>query len=119
MNFKSDRPIYRQIVDYCFNCILSEAWKAGERVPSVRELALSMSVNTHTVLKAYEFLQNHEIIESRRGMGYYLCAEALEKVNSTRREEFFESVVPDLFQQMRLLGISIEELIMAYEESKR
>ncbi|MDE6651229.1 MAG: GntR family transcriptional regulator [Paramuribaculum sp.] len=118
MNFKSDRPIYRQIVDYCFNCILSDAWKAGERVPSVRELALSMSVNTHTVLKAYEYLQNHYIIESRRGMGFYLCADAREKVNFTRREDFFESVVPDLFQQMSLLGISLEELIDAYKESK-
>lgn len=114
MEFKTDRPIYRQIVDYCFNCILSSAWKAGERIPSVRELALGMSVNTHTVLKAYEYLQLHGIIESRRGMGYFLCGDAPGKVDATRREEFFENVVPDVFQQMNLLGISIDELIEAY-----
>lgn len=114
MDFKSDRPIYRQIVDYCFNCILSGAWTAGERVPSVRELALAMSVNTHTVLKAYEFLQSHNIIESRRGMGYYLCMDAPVRVNATRREEFFETVVPNLFQQMNLLGITLDELVEAY-----
>ena len=118
MDFRSDRPIYRQIVDYCFNCILSNAWKAGERVPSVRELAISMSVNTHTVLKAYDFLQSHGIIESRRGMGYYLCIDAPERVNSTRREDFFENIVPDLFQQMSLLSISLEELIDAYNRNK-
>ncbi len=115
MDFKSDRPIYRQIVDYCFNCILSEAWTAGERIPSVRELALAMSVNTHTVLKAYEFLQLHNIIESRRGMGYYLCLDAPVKVNATRREDFFETDAPNLFQQMNLLGISLDELVEAYK----
>ena len=48
MDFKTDKPIYRQIVDYCFACILTRKWLPGEKVPSVREMALQMAVNTHT-----------------------------------------------------------------------
>ena len=66
MNFTNQRPIYRQIADYCFARILSGDWKPGERVASVRELAVQMTVNTHTVLKAFENIQNHQEIEARR-----------------------------------------------------
>lgn len=116
MEFKPDKPIYRQIVDYCFVCILSGAWTEGERVCSVRELSVEMSVNTHTVLKAYDYLQAHGIIEARRGMGYYLCADARRQVNIARKEEFFTSSAPELFKQMELLGITEEDLVSAYRQ---
>ncbi len=50
MEFKPDKPIYRQIIDYAFGCILSGGWRPGEKVPSVRELAVELAVNSHTVL---------------------------------------------------------------------
>lgn len=118
MEFKSDRPIYRQIVDYCFVCILSGAWREGERVRSVREMSVEMSVNTHTVLKAYDFLQAHGIIEARRGMGYFLCEDARRQVNRTRKEDSFNNSAPELFAQMDLLGITEEDLVRAYREYK-
>ena len=114
MNFNNDRPIYRQIIDYSFGCILSGQWLPDHKVPSVRELAVQMSVNTHTVLKAFEFLQNHGIIYPKRGMGYYLSSDAKELTDAARREEFFTSTLPMLFKEMDMLGISIEEVIERY-----
>lgn len=116
MNFNNQRPIYRQIADYCFARILSGDWKPGERVASVRELAVQMTVNTHTVLKAFEYLQNHQVIEPRRGMGYYLADDAPQKVRQTLREDFFETTMPDFFEQMRLLSFDIEDIIKAWHE---
>ena len=52
IQFREDRPIYRQIVDYSLGCILTGNWSPGMRVPSVREMAVQLAVNTHTVLKA-------------------------------------------------------------------
>ncbi len=94
MDFTSDKPIYRQIIDFSFGQILTGAWTAGERVPSVRELSVQLSVNSHTVLKAYEYLQAEGIIVSRRGMGFYLTADALEQVNQARRREFLTRLSP-------------------------
>ena len=111
MEFNSNKPIYRQIIDYCFARILTGVWIPGERVPSVREMSVELAVNSHTVLKAYEYLQSEGLIASRRGMGFYLDAEALGTVNRLRREEFFSTTLVELSKEMKLLGISPEDLV--------
>lgn len=111
MDFKTDRPIYLQIVDYCFGRIMSGAWIEGEKIPSVRELAVQMAVNTHTVLKAFDYLQQHSLIAPRRGMGYFLSEDAKSRVDELRREEFFESTLNDLFSEMEMLGIDINQVV--------
>ena len=60
--FRTDRPIYRQIVDYACALILKGQWLPGEKIPSVRELAVGMGVNSHTVLKAFDELQQQGLI---------------------------------------------------------
>ncbi len=111
MDFATDKPIYRQIVDYCHARILAREWPAGERIPSVRELAVTLQVNTHTVLKALETLQAEEIIAPRRGMGYFLAPDAPKKTARARRQEFFINTLPALRRQMEMLGITPEELL--------
>ena len=117
MDFTPNKPIYRQIIDYSFGQILTGVWKAGERVPSVRELSVQLSVNSHTVLKAYEILQAEGIIVPKRGMGFYLTTDALDHVNQVRRKEFFDTTLMELFKEMRLLDISMEEVIQHYRKS--
>lgn len=114
MDFNNNKPIYRQIVDYSFTLIISGVWRPGERVPSVRELAAELAVNTHTVLKAYEYLQAEEIIYPRRGMGFFLAEDAAEHVNLARRKDFFDSTLKELFREMDLLGISIDDVVNSW-----
>ncbi|MDE6812362.1 MAG: GntR family transcriptional regulator, partial [Duncaniella sp.] len=71
----------------------------------------------HTVLKAYEFLQAEGIIVPKRGMGFYLTTDALDHVNQVRRKEFFDTTLMELFKEMRLLDISMEEVIQHYRKS--
>lgn len=80
MDFKTNKPIYQQIVDFCFSKILTREWRAEERVVSVRELSTQLAVNSRTVLKAYEYLQTEDIIYPERGMGFYLSKDAVKKV---------------------------------------
>lgn len=118
MEFSANKPIYRQIIDYSFGQILSGAWSQGERVPSVRELSVLLSVNSHTVLKAYEYLQSEGIITPKRGMGFYLSADALTRVNSARREEFFDTTLKEMFKEMRLLNITLDEIVQRYQSQE-
>lgn len=111
MNFKTDTPIYKQIIDYAFGRIMSGAWAPGEKVPSVRELAVQLAVNTHTVLKAFDYLQQNLLIESRRGMGFFLTPDARERVGELRREEFFNTRLKELFAEMEMLGIDIGDVV--------
>lgn len=111
MEFSDNKPIYRQIVDYAFNSIIDGTWLPEEKIPSVRELAATLGVNTRTVLKAMEELQNIAVIVPRRGMGFDLSADATQKVREARRKEFFETTVPHLRKEVKRLGISEDELI--------
>lgn len=116
MNFKTDTPIYRQIIDFAFGRILSGAWTPGQKIPSVRELAVQLAVNTHTVLKAFDYLQQHSLIISRRGMGYFLTDNAKERVEDIRREEFFNNRLTDLFSEMEMLGLGIDDIVNKWNE---
>ncbi len=115
MEFNDNKPIYRQIIDYCFASIMAGNWIPDARVPSVRELAVTLAVNTHTVLKAFEFMQAHGIIYPKRGMGYYLASDAKDLINVTRREEFFSDTLPSVFAEMRMLGIDIDDIVTKWK----
>ena len=114
MDFAANKPIYQQIVDFCFSRVLQGDWAAETRVPSVRELAMEMAVNSHTVLKSYEYLQSQGIIYPKRGLGFFLAADARERVMSIRREEFYSTTLRDLFTSMDELGVTIEDLVEHY-----
>ena len=118
IEFSDNKPIYRQIVDHAYNLILNGSWEPETRVPSVRELAAELGVNTRTVLKAMEELQDARIIYSRRGMGFILSEDAPQKVLSQLRHEFFEITIPRISTEMKALGISPEEMIEALKAIK-
>ena len=114
--FKQDRPIYLQLADRLCDEIISEKYQADEKIPSVRELAVTLEVNTNTVVKTYDYLSLSGVIYTRRGLGYFVSPEAKEKIMESRRKQFFDEDLPEIFRQMRLLGISIEEITRLWKK---
>ncbi|WP_229208877.1 GntR family transcriptional regulator [Dyadobacter luticola] len=104
-----------QIADYICDGILQGKWNEGERIPSVRELAVSMEVNPHTILRSYEYLQTRDIITNKRGVGYSVSIMGKEKILSYRKERFIETELPLFFSTLQLLNISIEEVKTLYD----
>lgn len=102
---------FAQIADWVCDRILDGQYKADERIPSVRELAELMEVNPNTVARSYEKLQREELIYTQRGMGYFVVHGALERIKAHRRQTFFDRHLPSLLEEMRLLGITSEEVI--------
>ncbi len=115
MEFDDTRPIHRQVADYAYNHILEGLWTPEMGLPSVRELAAELGVNTRTVLKAMEQLQESGIITPRRGMGYLLAPDAAAKARDLLKTDFFEKTIPALAADMIRLGIKPEELMPALE----
>ena len=72
MIFNNDKPIYLQMADRLSDEILAGTYHDDERIPSVREYAVLLQVNTNTAVKAYEELARNEIIYNRRGLGYFV-----------------------------------------------
>lgn len=111
MDFKNTQTIYKQIVNWVFEQILTGKWKAGERAKSVRELAVAFEVNPNTVMRSYDYLQNQEIITNKRGIGFYINNDAVDKIMSIRKKEFMEQEVPEFLKNLQLLGIDIQEIV--------
>ena len=111
MEFDANRPIYLQILDSICDQILDGTLEADGRVLSVREYGAKLGVNPNTVMRTYERLTNDGIIYNKRGLGYFISPDARDKVLALRRKEFLEDVVPKIRRQLRLLGISLEELV--------
>ena len=100
-----------QMADRLCDEILSGTFRDDDRIPSVREYAVMLEVNTNTAVKAYDQLAREHIIYNKRGMGYYVTPWAREQILRQRRTAFMEQKLPELSRQMRLLGISKDELL--------
>lgn len=110
MEFIPDKPIFRQVADYCSRHILDGEWAPEQRIPSTKELAVTLAVNNRTVMKAYDDLSEAGVIYQRRGMGYYVAHTAVERLREFNRRDFMATTLPDLISRMRLAGITPSEL---------
>ncbi|GHU72983.1 GntR family transcriptional regulator [Bacteroidia bacterium] len=116
MEFQESQAIYLQIGHYISEQILSERWKPGERIPSVRELGAALEVNPNTVMRAFDFLQNREIIFNKRGLGYFVADNARPRILAHRKTQFLEHELPHVFKNMQLLEMSFNELEIEYNK---
>ena len=110
MEFSEPKGIYLQIADQIRERILRGEWKTGERIPSIRELAVELGVNPNTVTKSYQKLLERELISNQRGRGYFVNENAAERALSEMKEEFRRDELPRIIGAMRLLGIGMEEI---------
>ncbi|MEM9648837.1 MAG: GntR family transcriptional regulator, partial [Bacteroidota bacterium] len=116
MDFDNSKPIYLQIVDFFYENILTKAWQEGERIPSVREVAMMVEVNPNTAIRAFNHLQDLEVIYNKRGIGYFVTDAGYSKVLEIKRKEFKEQDLPDMFKKMKLLDVTFEEVKSAYNQ---
>ena len=111
----SDIPIYRQLVDQVRRLAASGRLNAGERLPSVRQLAEELAINPMTVSKAYSLLENEGLLERRRGVGMVL------REDDSNRDELIQPAIKTLVQQARQLGFGQsalqEKIRQAWKES--
>ena len=110
MGFSEPKGIYLQIADQIRERILRGEWKAGERIPSVRELAVELGVNPNTVTKSYQKLLERELISTRRGRGYFVNEDAAGRALKEMKDEFMREEVPRILRTMKLLGIGLDEI---------
>jgi DNA-binding transcriptional regulator YhcF (GntR family) len=110
MQFDNDRSIFLQIADSITDKVVSGAYPTGDKIPSVRELAAEMGVNPNTIMRTYNELQSMNIIDNKRGIGYFVNAHAPKIILEQKRKTFFEKVLPEFIRQAGLLGITAPEL---------
>ena len=111
--WNDNTPIYRQLKDRVIGMMLDGALKAGDALPSVRQVAAEYQLNPITVSRAYQELVDENLVEKRRGIGMYVTEGASEKLLASERERFVREEWPAMVERIRRLGIDIEQLLKA------
>lgn len=119
MDFNQHRPIYLQMVDFFCEQILAKKWKNGTKIPSIRAISAELEVNPNTAIRAFNFLQEKEIIYNKRGIGYFVSENGAEKTKIYKKNVFIEKQLPLFFKQLDLLDINIAELADFYQKNKK
>ena len=112
--FDNERPIYIQLVEKIRLEIVSGKLKSGERLPSVRELALIARVNPNTMQKALAELEDEGLIYTERTNGKFVTEnkELIEKI----KKELAEEKVNNYLNDMKNIGISYQEAVIYLQE---
>lgn len=120
----SGTPIYRQIVDQVRQAVASGVLRPGDRLPSVREMAVELAVNPNTIAKAYQELERDGVIDTPRGKGSYVADREHSLSEAERLRQFGEAVdrlVADAYR-LRIDARTAEALLrerMAEAERRR
>ena len=120
LDYRDKRPIYEQVTEKLQNLIIRGALEAESKLPSVRSLALELTVNPNTIQRAYTELEEMGYIYTVKGRGNYVSKETEWREN---REKLIDEETRTLAKHAMEAGISKEHLIdrltLYYEEEKR
>ena len=115
INFRDARPIYEQVKDGFCQLILSGALPPDYKLPSVRELASSLTINPNTIQRAYRSLEQEGYIVSVPGKGSFVCDG--DQAAQARRQELLERF-DKLVKEMEQLGIPRRQLMDILKEGE-
>lgn len=113
MEFKDNIPIYLQIEQYLYRQIALGKLTAGEKIPSVRKLALELTVNVNTVQRALQQMNSQGILYTKRGEGNFVTEDT--KLLSETKQSLINNELEQFVQNMEKFGIGRNELVSTLE----
>lgn len=105
LDFKSSKPIYEQIIEQVKFHVIKGHLKPGDAIPSVRKLALDISITPGTVAKAYQELERQRIIETIRGKGTFIAGKIEMKLDDERMKEC-KKLLRSTILELKVMGLS-------------
>lgn len=117
LDFRSRIPIYEQLVEKIKELIVHKVLKSDEHLPSVRELALELTVNPNTIQKAYRELERLGYIYSIPGKGSFV--KPTDKLENNRQRTELLETLGKVVAELIYLGVSMEELQEKLEQARK
>ena len=106
-------PLFAQLAAQVRSAVAAGTLTAGERLPSARDLATSLDMNLHTVLRAYQDLRDEGLLELRRGRGAVISARAAQDYRP------LHDAIADVVTTSRRLGLAPETTTALLKEALR
>lgn len=115
-NLDSGRPIYAQIMERVQRDIISGKYRPGDKLPSVRELAMEASVNPNTMQKALSELERDGLLYSQRTAGRFITEDTA--MIQKMKEQLAHEQIRQFLEQMRQMGFSRQEILTLLQNMK-
>jgi len=109
-------PFYRQVIDQVLAGIATGALARGERLPTVRALAVELAVNLNTVARAYKELEIRGVLSTQQGSGTFVAAAAEVSIGEVERRRRLAQLVDEFLARAAAQGLSLAELREALAE---
>jgi DNA-binding transcriptional regulator YhcF (GntR family) len=103
-------PVYRQIMDQVMGGIASGALAPGDQLPTVRQLAVDLTVNPNTVVRAYRELELRGVLDTQHGTGTFITQRKLKRSDVDRQRQL-NHLVADFVARAGAAGFSLNELL--------
>ena len=118
IDIKSGVPFYRQIIDQVKSAMATGALESGDRLPTVRQLAVELSINPNTVSRAYTELELTGLVETQMGSGTYISHKQVSQDEMERRR-LLDQLCQEFLSKASTYGLTLEEILENLEQRKR
>lgn len=112
--FNASKPIYLQLADRIHRQIISGELKAGEKLPSIRDMGIKYNMNPNTVQRAYSELEREGILETKRGQGTFV-SERQDRL-AHQRDQLKREQIEQFVHVMQEMGYSAAEILSGLQE---
>src|SRR5258708_15892789 len=110
LDLHSGVPVYRQIIDQVTGGMASGALAPGDQLPTVRQLAVDLSINPNTVIRAYRELEIRGVLETEQGIGTFISQQEVRR-DDAERQRSLNQLIGDFVARAGSAGFTVEELI--------
>ncbi len=110
LDLRSGVPVYRQIIDQVTGGIASGALACGDQLPTVRQLAVDLSINPNTVLRAYRELEIRGVLDTHQGTGTFISQQEVKR-DDVERQRQLNQLVGEFTARAGAAGFSVADLL--------
>jgi GntR family transcriptional regulator len=118
LDVKSGVPFYRQIIDQVRSGVAAGSLEPGDRLPTVRQLAVDLSVNPNTVSRAYTELELTGLVETHMGSGTFVGDKKVER-DDVERRRMLEQICQELLSRASSHGFTLEDVLANLEQRRQ
>jgi GntR family transcriptional regulator len=111
-------PIYAQLERALRAAVATGRLQPGDQLPTVRQLAVDLSVNANTVARVYAELERAGVIETRRGVGSFVCGTAARAHPPREHDRRLRAFITRLLADADAAGFTLEDVVQALEEHR-
>ena len=110
LDLRSGVPVYRQIMDQVLGAMASGRLASGDQLPTVRQLAVDLSINPNTVIRAYRELEIRGFLDTHQGSGTFITPQPVQQDNEERQRKL-DGIVSDAIARAGAEGFTAQQVL--------